>query len=91
VCFFRLSTGVACPGCGLTRGIAALLRADFSVSWSLHPLAWPAALQLTIAWLIWFTRRRLSPRVLTAVLLADLVLVVAVWGVRLGTGTLPPV
>lgn len=38
LCVLRLFTGLPCPGCGLTRAAAALLRGDLSASLHYHPL-----------------------------------------------------
>ena len=38
LCVLRLFTGLPCPGCGLTRASAALLRGDLSASLHYHPL-----------------------------------------------------
>lgn len=96
ICPFALGTGVACPGCGMTRGIAALIRGDLAGSWRLHPLATLAALEITVAWTWWAWRRSgrtdRTPGTLTQFALGlTAVLLVAVWVVRLAGGTLPPV
>lgn len=39
-CPIKLLTGVSCPGCGMTRAYASLLRLDFSAAFAYHPL-WP--------------------------------------------------
>jgi hypothetical protein len=49
VCPIRRLTGRACPVCGVTRSLAALLAGDVRRSVSSHPLGWaviPAALDL---------------------------------------------
>ena len=37
LCWFRLTTGLACAGCGLTRSIVLLLHGDPAASFALHP------------------------------------------------------
>jgi hypothetical protein len=37
-CLFRLLTGHACPGCGLTHALGDLLRGDAAAAWSANPL-----------------------------------------------------
>lgn len=37
VCPLRALTGVPCPGCGLTRGMVALLRGDVRAALTFHP------------------------------------------------------
>ena len=36
-CNFQTVTGLPCPGCGMTRGMAALLRGHFQEAWRWHP------------------------------------------------------
>lgn len=37
LCFWRLSTGFDCPGCGLTRCFVAMAHADWAAAWHYHP------------------------------------------------------
>ncbi len=37
ICWLKASTGIPCPGCGLTRSLSATLRGDLSSAWKLHP------------------------------------------------------
>jgi hypothetical protein len=39
LCPMKAATGVPCPGCGLTRAIAALFRGDVSASLRMHAYA----------------------------------------------------
>lgn len=96
VCPFALSTGVACPGCGMTRAASMLVRGDFTSAMTFHPLV-PLVALLAIGGWIWFLLRRagkvpaLSTRVLNGLLISTLVALIAVWVGRLISGTLPPV
>ena len=38
VCPFRALTGLACPGCGATRGLHSLLHGDFVAAFKFNPL-----------------------------------------------------
>lgn len=38
ICFFKICTGIPCPGCGLTRSMSCALRGMFVESWQYHPL-----------------------------------------------------
>lgn len=39
-CPIHAATGVACPGCGMTRACLALARGELAAAWSLHPFAY---------------------------------------------------
>jgi hypothetical protein len=44
LCVFHASTGLPCPGCGLTRGLSAFSQGQFLTALQLHPfvfLLWP--------------------------------------------------
>lgn len=95
-CPFALATGIACPLCGMTRGVAATLSGDLAGSWVLHPMAvvvvvagllgWGAVLGARLGW--WRPPpTRLWPRLLGAGVVATTV----VWIARLAIGALPPV
>ncbi len=96
ICPFALGTGIACPGCGLTRGVAALLRGDVASSWRYHPLAALAVIEIAAAWTWWVWKRsgrtdRVPGTATRLILAATAVLLLGVWALRLMTGTLPPV
>lgn len=43
-CVFYEVTGFKCPGCGITRALAALLHLDFATAWKENPFAYPIIL-----------------------------------------------
>lgn len=96
ICPFALSTGMACPGCGMTRAASALVRADLGAAVAFHPLIPAVALLGATGW-AWYLLRRsgrvqaMSNRMLNGILLATALALVAVWLTRLLTGTLPAV
>jgi hypothetical protein len=96
ICPFALCTGTACPGCGMTRAAASLIRGDVSAAMSYHPLVPVVTMQILAGW-VWFALRRsgrvppMSARTLNATLIGTLVALLAVWVARLVTGTLPAV
>ena len=49
-CIFRFTTGVPCPGCGMTRAYAALLRGDVAAAFAYHPLFWTVPVAACLAW-----------------------------------------
>ncbi|MEA1902109.1 MAG: DUF2752 domain-containing protein [Actinomycetota bacterium] len=96
VCPIALFMGHACPGCGMTRATSYLVRGDFGTAFTLHPLVVLIAAQVIGAW-VWFVLRKtgrvkpMSPTVLNVILIGTAVALLAVWGIRYATGTLPPV
>jgi hypothetical protein len=96
ICPFALSTGMACPGCGMTRAASALVRADLGAAVAFHPLI-PAVALLGVTGWAWYLLRRtgrvqaMSNRVLNGILIAMALALVGVWLTRLLTGTLPAV
>lgn len=93
-CLILATTGTACPGCGMTRASAALLRGDWEATWRLHPLAPFLAAEILGLWVIWgwtvFVRRqRMNDVALLYLLVGNFVAFVLVWLVRLLAGSLP--
>jgi hypothetical protein len=96
LCPFAICTGMACPGCGMTRAAAQLLRGDFGAAMTFHPLAPLIALQLVAVW-VWYLLHRagranpVSNRVLNVMLIATSLALLGVWLARILSGTLPAV
>jgi hypothetical protein len=96
VCPFALLTGVACPGCGMTRAAAALVRGDLTTAVGYHPMVIVFAVLGMGAW-VWYLLRRsgragpIPPRLVNVVLIGTGVMLLGVWAARAATGTLPPV
>lgn len=95
-CPSALLFGVACPLCGLTRGVARFVRGDLAASLAFHPLAWIVLTVAVGAWFVWLGRRagwwarrfrRFEKWTLTLLALG----LVTVWIFRAATDTLPPV
>ena len=91
LCPVHALTGHSCPGCGLTRAAGAFLRGRWAEAFRLHPLAPVLMLQVALACGAFVLLGRQAPtrlpgRVLTALLIANAVALVAVWGVRSSTG-----
>ena len=63
-CTFKTTTGLDCPGCGMTRGLHALLNGDVSRALS-HNLLLSVILATSVVWFGWNTiARRTGRRVL---------------------------
>lgn len=78
-CPIRFFTGVSCPGCGMTRALAALLRLDFSLALEMHPLVF----LLPIAAVIYFVRRLIPKKALRLIYISALILLAAVYITRI--------
>lgn len=79
-CVFAAVTGVPCPFCGMTHGVAALGAGDLAGAVAAHPLA-PSAVALALAVAVALPlRRRLA--VAPSALWALALLVGVVWLVR---------
>ncbi len=41
VCWIRLTFGIPCPACGITRAFALLIKGDFAGAWQMHAMIFP--------------------------------------------------
>ena len=94
ICLLRQVAHVACPTCGLTRSLASLARGEWGAAMTLHPFGVLLVAQLAAGWLLWGVavargRPVLSGRTAFRILLANGGTLLALWLVRLVTGTLP--
>ena len=96
-CAMRLSTGMPCPGCGMTRGLAALLKGRTDDSFRYHAFA-PIVTVLAIgAWaalgLGFLTGKNYLPnlnaRGMTIVLITFIASFLAYWIYRMILGEVP--
>ncbi len=91
LCPFRRTTEGYCPLCGGTRAAASLLRGDVDASLSAHPAVVLLAVQIPV--FLWFLvtgvgtdgRRRWFQRIVVA----NVVMMLVVWLVRLGLDDIP--
>lgn len=100
LCPFRICTGQACPGCGLSRSLLSLAKGDFALSWKYHPLLIPVLVQvLVVGSMRHFARqdqrrgdqgqyRGLRTAWLNKLLVANLVIFLVVWLARWKLGLL---
>ena len=88
ICFVRQVTGISCPGCGLTRGLAALAKWDLPGSVQKHPLSPLIAFEALCFWIYWGLLsagwiRRPSVGSINHALLLQVALLLFVWSFRL--------
>ena len=81
-CPFRLLSGISCPGCGMSRALFALLTFDFNQAFNMHPLVF----LLPFAVLIFFKRKSIPKKVMTALCVFALILLFAVYCFRMSQG-----
>ena len=95
VCAFRHFTGIPCPGCGLTRAMAALARGEVLLALQFHPMAPLFAAEAAALWAAIgaaVLRRRpfpISSRLVGHLIAWQGAALLALWIGRLATGTLP--
>jgi hypothetical protein len=92
VCFVRQATQMPCPGCGLTRGIAALLKFDLWEAVRKHPLSPLFAAEAFLLWIWWglvAARRTSLPSsgTINRFLILQAGLLIATWVIRWSTGS----
>jgi hypothetical protein len=96
VCPFALCTGMACPGCGMTRAASHLIRGDLTTALGYHPLVPLIAILSAGGW-AWYLLRRMGKagpipnRWVNTILVLTGVMLLGVWVARALSGTLPPV
>ena len=96
ICPFALCTGMACPGCGMTRAASNLIRGNMTTAVAYHPLI-PLIAAMAVGGWLWYQLRRsgwvrpLPTRWVNAIMIGTGVMLLGVWVVRALTGTLPPV
>ena len=89
LCLFRLLFRVPCPGCGLTRSLEDIWRADGVLSFRHHPFGLPI---FVLCWFILLGELFSAPHVAVGlrllqqrkVLLGLTAVLLCLWGVRLG-------
>ena len=83
-CPSRAIFGVCCPGCGMSRAVwSALIHFDLASAIHFHPLV----VLLPVAAAVWFFRKKIPKKVLTALIATALVLLLCVYIIRLSSGS----
>ncbi len=78
-CPIKFTTGISCPGCGMTRAWLNALQLRFDLAFAYHPLFWSVPFLFLLAAL----RPRLNARSVNTVFLIMIILFLAVWIFRL--------
>ena len=78
-CPFRFFTGISCPGCGMSRAVLALIKLNPGLAIEMHPLVF----LLPVAAAVYFLRKRIPKKAMTALCVTALVILTAVYIVRL--------
>ncbi len=90
LCPFRLCTGMACPGCGMSRAAWRAVTGDLGGSWAMHPWLAPIAVQLAIVAVVVSRTGRRPPWLETLMAINGVALVI-VWLLRWRLGLLQAV
>ncbi len=78
-CPTRFLTGICCPGCGMTRAVIHLCKADVAGAIHYHPLVFT----LPIIAVLFVLKDRINKVVLNSILAVIIVLFIAVYIIRL--------
>jgi hypothetical protein len=93
LCPFRLATGGWCPGCGGTRAVRSFVRADVATALTLNPWAVLVMAQAVVitGWVAAAPDAAMTfwNRWSQQFLIGNIVLALAIWGVRLSVGAIP--
>lgn len=81
-CPLRWGVGIGCPGCGMTRAAACLLRLDFAGAWRMHPLVFVVAGFFLLAAWMWITGKG-NPLRQRRLLWGLTILFAVWWGIRI--------
>lgn len=60
ICVYKATSGLPCPGCGMTRALTALIHGDYGLAFYMHPL-WPLVI-LGIGIGVWLLVTRQTER-----------------------------
>lgn len=82
-CPSRVLFGFACPGCGMTRALEALLKLDFLRAAEYHPLVF----LLPVVAAVYFVRKKIPGKLLVFLGVTALLLMLVTYVYRLSTGS----
>ena len=81
-CLLASTTGLPCPGCGITRATLALLRGDFAESLRFFPMLIPSFAFVIVYAAAWLTHEKL-PRRMEQALVVFAAILLYVYAVRM--------
>jgi len=81
-CLFASTTGIPCPGCGVTRAFFALLDGHLMESLQLHPLMIPSAVYICVYAVLWLVCEKM-PRFMEKILIILTVALLGLYAARM--------
>ena len=78
-CPIKFSTGISCPGCGMTRAWFAALSGHLDLAFAYHPLFWMVPIIVVTA----LFHDRIPRRPYTGTLIVCMVMLLLVWAFRM--------
>lgn len=82
ICVIKVHTGLPCPGCGMTRAMLSVFHGDLLNAFIWHPL-WPLVFILPIVIGVISQNDVLKEHYLSKILKLSLILIIAVYVVRM--------
>ena len=82
-CFFKLTTGIPCPACGMSRAVFALSKGDFQLGWHWHPLVYLLPLILVLLIVKAVSNSTLAATLWRKIWLALAVIFIGTWILRM--------
>jgi len=82
-CYYHKYLGVQCPGCGMQRSMAEMLRGNFAASIELFPALIPVIFMVIFLFAHLFIRFRNGAAILTYTFIANATIIMATWVVRM--------
>lgn len=82
-CPIKFVTGIACPGCGMTRAVISLIRFDFKDAIMYHPMVFTLPLII----ILYLFRNNVNKRLFNSLLIVIIAAFIITYIVRMVTGS----
>ena len=82
-CFFKLTTGIPCPACGMSRAVFALTKGDFLSAWHWHPLVYLLPLVLVLLIVRAYSKSPVDSAIWRKIWLGLAVVFIGTWIIRM--------